>query len=197
MAPEMVSHTETKRSTYPVSPCPFWVFLNDGLKTFEKDLTGILEEINKKALWLGLVAKDFCRPLVSKYSPASYILGTKDSTQPAFEVSINYGTWSPHLASLPMKIAQISTLKSSFIDYADLTSFFSLTTSLNFTLCFLVIKINRINIIFSFKFVLVTMTGHYPFGSKIFDSLPIPPSVHLSLMKPLSKGLYFGFEVRI
>ena len=62
MAWMALSHTETDRSAYPVSPCAFWVFLNDGLKTFEKDLTGILEEI-KKVSWLGLVAKDLWQPL--------------------------------------------------------------------------------------------------------------------------------------
>ena len=34
-------------NTYPVFPCAFWIFLNDGLKAFQKDLTGILEGVKK------------------------------------------------------------------------------------------------------------------------------------------------------
>lgn len=34
-------------NTYPVFPGTFWIFLNDGLKAFQKDLTSVLGGIKK------------------------------------------------------------------------------------------------------------------------------------------------------
>lgn len=34
-------------NTYPVFPGTFWIFLNDGLKAFQKDLTSVLGGVKK------------------------------------------------------------------------------------------------------------------------------------------------------